>query len=396
MTDRSEAMHPGVRHGSRERGNMLAIILLLIIPLGALAGSSLTLGSRQAAEQNSQRMRSLALLRAESGLDAGLARLIDDASNVEPLLADAAEGEGIDYYVTFEPLGEDGVDNDGDGDADEGDENDLFRLTSTGAVNAIAFDGAGTAQAKVGAASAAKRVRAIARRSDGLPGFPYAVFLGDPLAELDLNGNAFFIDGNDYAADLSPGEEAAVPGIATTNNNPNFIISQLTNQQKDNIQGENGWPSVLTTGDLDLQEFIDKYKNAADVKFVNETQTYTGGDLGDPENDVFKITHVQGNLKISGGCSGAGLMLVEGNLEITGSFDYAGIIICTGQVIFKGGGGTKRVLGTLLVGGDVIEGGQGDEDLELSGTVDVLYSSEIQKKVSTAVSGFTVLGWQEL
>lgn len=162
----------------------------------------------------------------------------------------------------------------------------------------------------------------------------------------------------------------------------------------DNVVGDSGPPSVSSTTALDLQAIIDQYKASADIKFLNESQTFTGS-LGDAEAPVYKVTYALGELDISGGCSGAGLLLVEGNLEITGSFEYRGIVIVTGQVVFRGGGGAKRIVGTCLVGGDVIEG-ESTEDLEVSGTIDILYSSEVQEDVAESASTFTIMSWQEM
>jgi hypothetical protein len=202
------------------------------------------------------------------------------------------------------------------------------------------------------------------------------------------------IDGNDHEADGSAGAGAAVPGIATVGD-PVDIEDQISNQQSDNVIGSGGEPSVDSTTSLDLQAIIDEYKASADIRFDHPPGTFTGS-LGDPEGPDFKVTHCVGNLDISGGAVGAGLLLVEGNLEITGSFEYVGVMIVTGQVIFRGGGGVKRVVGTCLVGGDFIEGAPHDEDLELSGTIDILYSSAIQDDLSDSLATFKIMSWQEL
>lgn len=388
MTDRI----PFSKRRSREGGNVFVLIVLMLVPLATLAGSAITLGSRESSEHNAQRGRSLALVHAESGLDRALAQLIDDSDALDDLQVAEGEGDGVRAHVEFEELGADGIDNDGDGAVDESDEDRMIRVTSMGCVNVDDVDGDGNPQAQAGVESYVKRVRAIATKGAGLPSFPFAVYLGDPNAEIDMNGNSFFIDGNDYLADLGAGPGTTVPGIATTGDTED-IKDQLSAMQFDNVQGDGTDPSISNTAPVDLQEIIDEYKSAADVKFT--TSTHYTGDLGDYDAGDFKVTHSLGNLRISGGSQGAGLLLVEGNLEITGGWEYRGVVIVTGQVIFRGGGGGKRVLGTLLVGGDVMEGGH-DEDLEVSGTVDILYSSTIQSEVSSSVATFTMNGWQEL
>lgn len=376
----------------RETGNVFVLIILMLVPLAALAGSAISLGSRESNEHNAQRGRALALINAESGLDLALAQVIADPDDFAEIQVAETEGDGVRAFVEFEELGDDDIDNDGDGAVDETDESKMVRITSTGCVNVDDVDGEGNPVAQGGVEPYVKRVRAIGTKAGDLPSFPFAVYLGDPLAEIDMNGNAFFIDGNDYTASLAAGPGSTVPGIATTGTT-NHIKSQLSNQQFDNVKGEGTDPSIKTVTSINLQDIIDSYKNSADIKFVNATSPYTG-ELGDYDTGDLKITHVMGNLKISGGSTGAGLLLVEGNLEITGGWEYRGVVVVTGQVIFRGGGGGKRVVGTCLVGGDVFEGG--GEDLEVSGTVDILYSSTIQSEVGDAVGSYTLTGWQEL
>ncbi len=377
----------------RERGNALVIVLILMIPLAAIAAAALSFGSRESGELGSQRGRQVALLNAESGLDTGFAQLLDDPKDTAPIEMSEPNGEGMKYRVEFTELGVDGIDNDGDGAVDESDENRMVRITSMGTLNVDSFTEGGEPVAKQGVEEYVKTVRAVGTRSADLPGFPYAVYLGDPKAELNMNGNAFAINGSDFTGALKAGTAPAVPGIATTGKTAD-IITQLSKQQYDNVLGKGGYPSVYNTAKVDIQSLINTYKSAADIKFVNPSSPYTGN-LGSYSKHDFKITHVVGNLKISGGGEGAGLLLVEGNVEITGGWEYRGVVLVTGQVVFKGGGGGKRVVGSVLVGGDLINGAS-STDLEMAGTVDVLYSSSIQSEVSAAIGKFTLGTWQEL
>ncbi len=374
----------------RERGSSLAALLFLIVPLAALGGSILTLGARQLSEQDASRGRSVALLNAESGVDAALLQLMEDGANLAPLEEEYEQGGSLRYRATFEALSDDGVDNDGDGAVDEGDEAQYVRITSRGSLNVMGYD---VADAPIAPDSKfyVKRVRVTARKLSGLPEFPYAVYLGDPNAEVDLNGNAFLIDGNDHDLGGGLSSDPPVPGIATTGD-PEHIVDQLSSQQADNVDGEGGSPAVSNTAAVDLSDLIADYKSAADYKFEGDVSYQ--GDLG--HEGSYKVTYATGNLKISGGGEGAGLLLVEGNLVITGAWDYIGVIIVTGQVVFRGGGGGKRVIGSLLVGGDVIDTDTNGEDLEVSGTVDLFYSSAAQSAVADAVSSYTLFGWQEL
>ncbi len=381
------------RRSCREQGSLIVLILILMVPLAAIGIALVSQGSRQVVEQDSARGRTRALINAESGVDHALAQLLDDPTNLAPIVEQYADSPDLRYVVDLANLGNDGADNDADGLLDESDEEQLVRITSAGSVNVTGYDENGAPLAGR-TRHYVKRIRAVGRAAADLPGFPYAVYLGDPLAETDFNGNAFLIDGYDHDTGGNTVAGDAVPGIACTGD-PTYIADQVTNQQEDNIIGSGGIPSISATGPLDLQAIIDQYKSSADIVFLNPTHTYTGS-LGNPDAGIYEVTYATGNLDISGGCTGAGLLLVEGNLEITGAFEYLGIVIVTGQVIFRGGGGVKRVIGTVLVGGDIIEGIHGEEDLEISGTIDILYSSEVQQNVADAVAAFTIMSWQEM
>lgn len=390
MTDSTRRPGP-FRPRIEERGSMLALVLLLLVPLAVMAGAILQLGSRQTSEGDAARCRARALLNAESGLDRAVARLIEDPNDFEPLEQFDESGGSLLYRVEFEELGDDDADNDGDGAIDEADEASIVRIASQGALNVAAFDADGNPVSNGGTVYT-RRVRALGKKGAGLPLFPYAVYLDDPIAELRLNGNALIVDGNDHDDANTLNGKAAVMGIATTGNVA-AIKSQISKQQKDNIKGAGGSPSVQSTGALDLQKIIDDYKASADIVMKNPTSPYSGT-LGNAATGDFVVTHVVGNLKLSGQGTGAGLLLVEGNLDIVGGWHFDGVVIVTGQVIFRGGGGTKKVVGSLLVGGDVVDAPT-SKDIEMSGTVDVLYSSTIQSKVSEAVSSLTVYGWEE-
>jgi Tfp pilus assembly protein PilX len=57
-------------------------------------------------------------------------------------------------------------------------------------------------------------------------------------------------------------------------------------------------------------------------------------------------------VKLAGGTSGCGILMVDGDLHINGGFHWYGIILVTGSVVFSGGG-EKNVTGGILAGGTV-------------------------------------------
>jgi hypothetical protein len=64
-----------------------------------------------------------------------------------------------------------------------------------------------------------------------------------------------------------------------------------------------------------------------------------------------QITYAPGNLKITGGSIGNGILVVDGDLEINGGLQFYGLIIVKGIVKFSGGGSDKtNIFGSVLAG----------------------------------------------
>ena len=91
---------------------------------------------------------------------------------------------------------------------------------------------------------------------------------------------------------------------------------------------------------------------------------------------------------MGGGSGGAGILMVDGNLTITGGWDYVGYIFVTGRVVMNGGAGTRRLQGTMFIGGDVVQGST--VLLWVNGTVDLLYSSEALNLVRETFGTYAV------
>jgi hypothetical protein len=117
----------------------------------------------------------------------------------------------------------------------------------------------------------------------------------------------------------------------------------------------------------------------------------TNGSLGDRKNMVPVIAHAKGDLDLSGSTSGCGILIVDGNLTVTGNFDYAGVMLVTGSVTFKGGGGNKDLHGALFTPGNVK-----GEDVDISGTIQIRYSSQAIATVTQKVStGVQLVSWAQ-
>jgi hypothetical protein len=76
------------------------------------------------------------------------------------------------------------------------------------------------------------------------------------------------------------------------------------------------------------------------------TTPWTG--TGCPQN---QITYVPGNLQMTGGSVGNGILIVDGDLDIHGGLEFYGLILVRGVIKFTGGGSDKtNIFGAVLAG----------------------------------------------
>ncbi|HET6203341.1 MAG TPA: hypothetical protein VFI25_11125 [Planctomycetota bacterium] len=366
-----------------EKGSVLTFVLLTIVVVGGGVAGLLSL---ERARQN----RVLQQARAKRTLQ--LAEATVDQAAVLVSYGTLGENGAINW-------GNDGLDNDGDGAVDEPDEQvtaTLFSWHTDGADN----DGDGqtdekdemvirvTSDATIG--GVARRVTGWLQRSAAtLPDPQASVYLDDPNADVTFQGNAFVVNGNDGNLNGTPGSAAPLYGIAI-NGDPQSVVTQLSAQQLDNVLGYGPSPSVTGYAPPDpdlIDNVIAALTPRASIVFNSYGGVYTGT-LGDYAAGNFQITKSNGDLKIGGGSTGAGILLVEGNLEISGAWDYVGYIFVTGRVDMKGGAGTKRLRGTMFVEGDVVQGST--VMLWVNGTVDLLYSSQALTLVREAFGTYGV------
>ncbi len=373
------------RHRSG-RGSALLILLLVVVTVAGALAALLTVERGRELRTVADGYEDRAFNLAEATVDEAAVLLNANALSVT--------GD-IDWSS-------DGVDNDGDGLDDEGDEEVSASLSSPWGTDGLDNDGDGQTDetdekvvrvacvAKIGT-STRNLTGWLKKASMNLPNPAAAVYLHDPLANTTFNGNAFRVNGNDVNLDGTPGPNSPLWGIAI-NGDPSQVISQLGNQQMDNVLGAGGFPSVgtYTPPDPDfIQGIIDALSPQAGVTLNNYGGTYTGN-LGNWQTGNYLITKSNGNLSIGGGSQGAGVLLVDGNLTISGGWEYVGYVFVTGQVIVSGGGGGSRLRGALFVGGDVLQGGSSGTDLTVNGTIDLLYSSQALAFVSEALGNYRV------
>ncbi len=318
-----------------------------------------------------------------SGAEDALARLATDPATVGSWQVDLG---GPLADVTVVDWGDNDSDDDGDGAADEADEQTYLSVVSIGRANEL-LDGAGFALDRR-ARRASSTTEVILQRTVLDISANQAVYVDDANASFKFSGSAFLINGNDTNLDGSAGPSAALPGIGTVGN-PAGIKSQLKSNQKDKVIGLGGNPSVATVTDIDLTATMDALKQLATVEFNGPDDSFSG-ELGDLEGEVPVVTWAKGNLKLNGNTSGCGVLIVDGDIDFNGTFDYAGLVYVSGAVRFNGGGGGKNVRGALFTLGAVT-----GNDITINGSVALAYSSEAIALVNTQLSsGVQIVSWR--
>ena len=190
------------------------------------------------------------------------------------------------------------------------------------------------------------------------------------------------------------------PGIATTKPDTEPITFTPPSLLGTNVIGTPDNVSYSNTN-MDVQSIVDSFKGSADFTHTVSNATHTGMNWGTPipgmtqqdpsfcscNNIVYYDT--QGtDIKLSGGTSGCGILLVDGDLNMNGDFSWHGIVIVTGSVIFLGGG-DKNITGVLIAGGSL------DADIDvIGGNSNIVYcSSAIDAQ--TENRPLLILNWKQ-
>jgi Tfp pilus assembly protein PilX len=165
------------------------------------------------------------------------------------------------------------------------------------------------------------------------------------------------------------------------------------------VSGTN--PDVMYNGaNMDITAMVNSLKGVANYSYNITSATHTGMDWGTPtpgatqqdpstcsvHNLVYYNTSGT-DIKLAGGSSGCGILLIDGNLEVNGGFSWNGVILITGSVKYTGGG-NKQVTGGILSGGTV------DADL-VGGNANIVYCSSAVAN-QTAGLPLKTLSWRDL
>lgn len=352
----------------RQAGNSLFVVLVTVLVVAGLGAA--VLGTQL--ESSDQVESRVAVERAYQMAEAGVAWAVadirenDGALPTDPIVVRRPHATGR-FLIRTESAAANGADDDGDGTVDEADEADLSVITSTGESGGVQ-----------------RSLEVVLRVAVEAPNFVSALSLNAPAPIVDFDGNAFRINGNDHHLDgslNSSGTDRA--GISTTGATTN-VETQLAANQTDQVQGVGGEPSIAQDTSVDLDDLVDF---AAVVPTITlEPGTHSGVELGEATEDGVEVVYAKGDITLSGGATGAGVLAVDGDLHVSGGLQWTGIVLVRGRVTFTGGGGQDKIVGAFLVG----------EDLSIGGTVDLFYSSEAVDLVRMQLTYLSVYSRREV
>lgn len=222
-----------------------------------------------------------------------------------------------------------------------------------------------------------------------LPKINAAMYINSATLSLNLNGN-LDIDGNDHNTDGSPGPNPPVPGVALDSPADSaYFKNNIKPKIYNDIQGEGGTPSIRSTADTtDWLAITEALIFAADITIPSGTYN-TAGQYGTPSEP--KITYVNGNVNLTGGFQGDGIMIVNGNLSMAGNSTFRGIVL-----VYKNSSVECKVTGNGgIYGGTILAGN--NVDIQATGNSSFYYSSQALANANAKLksSRFEIVEWWE-
>ena len=259
-------------------------------------------------------------------------------------------------------------------------------------------------------------------RRDTTLNFDEAFTIYGPNVDITYNGNSFDLDGrhHDLGGNLISGTPK--PGLGLMNHNPgagNAAVSaasaftMLAGMQMDNLVGENGdfgpLPSLKDTTGYVLASSDPDAANIFDpnwlMSFVNQLAAFANNNLpGGNYNSVTwgtpaspEITFIDGDARLGGNGSGAGLMVVKGTLDYNGAFNYVGLVFVLGGDLQMSGANKNLIGGTFAA--NIIDYGNGTYGygipaIRFNGNSNFLYSAQAIS-LATDLLPMRVLNWRE-
>ena len=260
-------------------------------------------------------------------------------------------------------------------------------------------------------------------RRDTTFNFDGAFTVYGPDMNATFNGNSFDLDGRPHDLNGNVIAGTSQPGLSLLNNNAlggdaqaaaNSAFSALGGNQLDNVQGAIGdfgaEPSIMDMTDSIRNGSDPDARNIFDpnwlMSFVNQLGSmadnslpagnYNGVTWGTPANP--EVTFIDdGETRLGGNGSGAGLLVIRGDLRYQGSFHYTGMIFILGGDLTMGGA-NKSVTGGIFTA-NIIDNGDGTydygiPDIRLNGNSNFFYSTQAIALANNLLS-MKVLNWRE-
>jgi hypothetical protein len=179
-------------------------------------------------------------------------------------------------------------------------------------------------------------------------------------------------------------------GVVANSNDPKYIdikgAAGITGNPEDTADLSLSYDKFLEYGDMhldDLKRYANHtlppgtYSGAGPSTSGGVCNTSDPTNWGDPNNPsgachyYWPIIHVPGDMHISGGSLGQGILIVDGDLSVVGNFEFSGIVFVYGG--FKAAGTGNKIVGSLNLFGaaDTTElgdpnQGQGNTQIQLS------------------------------
>jgi hypothetical protein len=367
----------GARKGERQDGFAMLAVVVMVLPILFVVGSYLQTMTGRNSRLELEVKEERAMLVAESGVDHAMFQARSGALVADPHAVYHYSGTlagGGSYTVTCTYLGADGIDNDGANGVDDPNE-DVFEVVATGTL--------GTSQ---------RRICAYLGWSPFLTTAPGALTMVNPNpTDITINGSPT-LSGKNYTvagalvgSGDQPGITIEAPG--TTAN----ITGLLTAGEGSHVTGSTAAPSVAAGNTYTAATFngiVQQARNAAQIVIVNG-QVNANTTYGSPAaNGTHYIVYRNGDLKINGNMSGAGLLVVNGNLTITGTMTWKGVVLVTGNI--DAANGTASVYGGIVMG-------PGGSTIKMKGTADIRYSAAAIDYATRLTGRYVALnGWQEV
>lgn len=111
------------------------------------------------------------------------------------------------------------------------------------------------------------------------------------------------------------------------------------------------------------------------------------------------ITHVQGDLSITGTTTGAGVLIIDSALDISGDLTYEGIVMigicetCPGRLL---GTGNAKIYGAMVLANPTAANG-GTSFADFDGNAFIYYScSALQNLADKLGNTFATVSWSEV